>query len=418
MERRAPESKDGIVVKAHRSRHRANIAQAILVPTLLCLLCTACAGAAVPVTGTPIPSSPASGELLVTPTGTPPAPTAVSQEAIATLTTLSTSAPRPVPSFAPPTMDVLDAKVATIQAEQVERATRLAGPVLTPIPRRYPLATPHPINTPIPGFDSWCTGGNSIRFDGSCWSGQINGEYLFVTTEAATQNHTNSWVTVYTTTLDLRTFGPRHEYYPPGHPGLLYMAQVNWPHVILTTEIGSPGHPAPVRQFGFNLVTRDWEAPGPCPLVPLTVAADALRDMHNVGILTTTVTSSLTDTVGWLTWTGDPSDEALVRSLTPPGNGSSYRNPDNPDDHTLTAGKWVRGRIPATAGAGRAALAELAAQHFKVVVPLWDQVTGQGSERRYHISGFAWVFFPYDDMVGAPQLSISYWAPAICPADP
>jgi hypothetical protein len=104
--------------------------------------------------------------------------------------------------------------------------------------------------------------------------------------------------------------------------------------------------------------------------------------------------------------------------LTPPGNAGTYRNPADPNDHALTAGKWVSGRVPATAGAGRAALAQLAAQHIKVVVPLWDQVTGQGAERRYHISGFAWVFFPYDDMVGTPQLAMSYWAPAVCPPGP
>jgi hypothetical protein len=196
------------------------------------------------------------------------------------------------------------------------------------------------------------------------------------------------------------------------------MAQVNWPHVILITDSDSPGHPTPVRQFGFNLLTRDWEAPGSCPLAPLVVAADAVQNAGTREILTTTVTSSLTDTVGWLSWTGDPSDDALARSLTPPGNAGTYRNPADPNDHALTAGKWVSGRIPATAGAGRAALAQLAAQHIKVVVPLWDQVTGQGAERRYHISGFAWVFFPYDDMVGTPQLAMSYWAPAVCPPGP
>ncbi len=51
-----------------------------------------------------------------------------------------------------------------------------------------------------------------------------------------------------------------------------------------------------------------------------------------------------TGNFGLLTWTGSPGEEALVTSLTPPGDSETYVNPDDPADHEVSVGDWIHGK--------------------------------------------------------------------------
>ena len=58
----------------------------------------------------------------------------------------------------------------------------------------------------------------------------------------------------------------------------------------------------------------------PCNLYPIALHADSLRGVPVGGTISNIYDGSAPGNFGWLTWTGDPSVPALVRSLTPPGD--------------------------------------------------------------------------------------------------
>jgi len=93
---------------------------------------------------------------------------------------------------------------------------------------------------------------------------------------------------------------------------------------------------------------------------------------------------------GWLSWSGDTTESALVTSLTAPGNASTFTNPADPTDHALSVGDWVHGRPSASNGIGvRDALDAL--EDTEIILPVWDMAVGSGASAAYHICGFAKV---------------------------
>lgn len=93
---------------------------------------------------------------------------------------------------------------------------------------------------------------------------------------------------------------------------------------------------------------------------------------------------------GWLTWTGDTTEAALVTSLTGAGNVSTYINPDTSNNEQLVVGDWVLGKLGVSNSIGvRDALDAL--EDSEIMLPVWDQVRGSGTTLAYHISGFARV---------------------------
>jgi len=116
---------------------------------------------------------------------------------------------------------------------------------------------------------------------------------------------------------------------------------------------------------------------------------------------------------GWLTWTGGQGEEVLARSLTPPGDSETYINPNDPQDHVVSLGDWVRGRPGvANSQAIREALDALMTQ--VVVVPVWDEATGQGANLRYRMVGFAWVQITDYHLAGRDRISAIFWGLAEC----
>src|SRR5215510_7416953 len=70
-----------------------------------------------------------------------------------------------------------------------------------------------------------------------------------------------------------------------------------------------------------------------CPSFPIALPAQLLINAPTNSVIMNIVNGDQLDNFGWLTWTGDTSDAALVASLTPPGNSDSYVNPDNSADN-------------------------------------------------------------------------------------
>src|SRR5689334_24233792 len=66
-----------------------------------------------------------------------------------------------------------------------------------------------------------------------------------------------------------------------------------------------------------------------CPSFPIALPAQLLNNAPTNSVIMNIVLGNQLNNFGWLSWTGDPSDAALVASLTPPGDSGNYINPDN-----------------------------------------------------------------------------------------
>lgn len=135
----------------------------------------------------------------------------------------------------------------------------------------------------------------------------------------------------------------------------------------------------PLFPYGFGLSYQPY---------PIAVNVDTIAGAQIGQELPDILDGGGRGNFGWLTWTGEPSEVALANSLMPPGDSDSYTNPDDPDDHVLSAGDWVYGSPGImNADATRLALEEL--KEGVITVPVWDTVSGEGSTLMYHVVGFA-----------------------------
>jgi len=93
---------------------------------------------------------------------------------------------------------------------------------------------------------------------------------------------------------------------------------------------------------------------------------------------------------GWLTWAGSPSEPTLATSLRPPGNSETYTNPNDPNDHIVSAGDWVQGS-PGISNSRQVRNALDALKKIDITVPVWHQARGTGNNSLYRVSAFARV---------------------------
>jgi hypothetical protein len=127
-----------------------------------------------------------------------------------------------------------------------------------------------------------------------------------------------------------------------------------------------------------------------CSLYPIALSTDSLAGAVPDTILLDIWNGSQPGNFGWLTWTGDQGEPTLVDSLTQPGDSFSFINPDDANDHVVSAGDWVSGRPGVSNGKHvRAALDAL--KTVEIIVPVWDQARGQGANTAYHVVAFARV---------------------------
>lgn len=137
----------------------------------------------------------------------------------------------------------------TVAAEATSFALGTPYPVGTP----FLLPTLAPARTPILGISGQCAQGDNLFYYGGCWAGLVNNEYWFVRTGAFKSDPLQGEVLVYTTTLDLDTYGTHTWYTTPAKAGSIHPVQVTWPILRLRSVAGNP--PA---DFTFNLLTDQW----------------------------------------------------------------------------------------------------------------------------------------------------------------
>src|SRR5215469_16076791 len=115
-----------------------------------------------------------------------------------------------------------------------------------------------------------------------------------------------------------------------------------------------------------------------CELYPIALSAQTLSNAVPGTVLSNIYNGTQPGSFGWLSWGGSPSEPTLVTSLTPPGDSSTYVNPDNPNDHHLVVGDWVSSK-PGVSNSKevRAALDNL--ETMSITVPVWSQSRGQGA---------------------------------------
>jgi RHS repeat-associated protein len=151
-------------------------------------------------------------------------------------------------------------------------------------------------------------------------------------------------------------------------------------------------YPTDTMTLNFTAAVNPTNAPGTsaCPFYPISVSAQSLQGLAIGDDLKDLYNGSQPGNFGWLSWTGDQSVPALAASLTSSGNSSSYVNPNNFFDHTLSIGDWVSG-IPGVSNspAVQQALGQL--ETIDINLPVWDTATGGGANTQYHIVSFVRV---------------------------
>lgn len=147
-------------------------------------------------------------------------------------------------------------------------------------------------------------------------------------------------------------------------------------------------------------------APAVSRLYPIALHADTVRSAQVGQLLPNIWQGAGKGSFGWLSWTGDTSEAALAKSLTPPGDSKSYVNPEDPADHEVSVGDWIRSRPGVVDSATvRAALDALRGQ--RITVPVWSEASGAGDGTRYRAAGFACV------QLTDYRLSTSGWISAV-----
>ena len=110
---------------------------------------------------------------------------------------------------------------------------------------------------------------------------------------------------------------------------------------------------------------------------------------------------------GWLNWSGDSGAAALARSMVPPGDSSSYVNPFNPSDRTLSIGDFV------STDSGKKDNKEMraAVEALKgrvITVPVWDLLLEKKGKQYYRISAFAKVRIVDFDLRGKSWIAAMF----------
>ncbi|MBN1427227.1 MAG: hypothetical protein JXB07_02505 [Anaerolineae bacterium] len=141
---------------------------------------------------------------------------------------------------------------------------------------------------------------------------------------------------------------------------------------------------------GVSMAALSQQTPNTCELYPIVIPAALLVEAKEGDTLPELANGIEEGDFGWLTWTANPDEAALIASLTPPGDSDTYVNPLDADDKMLSQGDWAMGN-PALSDneAAHAALDELKA--VDISVPVWDSAGEQDGYTGYQISAFARV---------------------------
>ena len=116
----------------------------------------------------------------------------------------------------------------------------------------------------------------------------------------------------------------------------------------------------------------DKKQSGGCPLYPIALSLNSVSNIATGTVLSGLKNGAKKGDFGWLTWTGNRSRDALITSLTTPGDSYNYINPVYSADSQLSTHNWVKATGSDKSRALRDALNKL--KNKEIVVPLWYQV--------------------------------------------
>ena len=151
-----------------------------------------------------------------------------------------------------------------------------------------------------------------------------------------------------------------------------------------------------------------------CQLYPIALSATSLSGVTAGNAINDIYNGTQPGNFGWLTWAGSPNVPTLVKSLTPPGDSSTYVNPDDSSDKEVSVGDWVQGKPGVSNSSNvRSVLDEL--KSTDITVPVWNQTRGQGNNANYRVSAFARVRLLSYQLPGQNRISARFLGYVQCP---
>ncbi|MEM7127256.1 MAG: Ig-like domain-containing protein [Chloroflexota bacterium] len=159
-------------------------------------------------------------------------------------------------------------------------------------------------------------------------------------------------------------------------------------------------------------ITVVVDAAPSCTFYPVAIHADTLAGATPGGYINDLVNGTNPGNFGWLSWSGNLSESALVASLTSPGNSSTYVNPNDPSDSHLSYGELVQALSSVSdTQPVRDALDDLL--WSDITVPVWESITESGGNTYYQVANFAQVrIIGYD--LAQNRISIQFLAFKAC----
>ena len=164
--------------------------------------------------------------------------------------------------------------------------------------------------------------------------------------------------------------------------------------------------PTPTPTVTITPTITTTPIPG-CELYPIALHANTLIGVAPGDIIPDILNGNQPGNFGWLSWTGNMSQGALVTSLTPPGDSDTYINPNDPGDHVISIGDWIRGR-PGVANSNQVRQALDNLMNYDIIIPVWDTSQGNGSNAQYHTVDFAQVHITDYYLPGQNRISVIF----------
>jgi hypothetical protein len=127
-----------------------------------------------------------------------------------------------------------------------------------------------------------------------------------------------------------------------------------------------------------------------CPIHPVGISAQAIAGKPPGAIIDSVPMGVVPGSFGWLSWGGSPGTPALIQSLTPPGDSSTYVNPDDPSDAQISLGDWIHAK-PGVSNSQQVRTALDALRNLEIIAPVWKDSRGQGEKAAYRVWAFARV---------------------------
>lgn len=147
--------------------------------------------------------------------------------------------------------------------------------------------------------------------------------------------------------------------------------------------------------------------PSTCALHPIAFHNSTLANIAIGQDIVDILNGTEQGNFGWLSWRGDQSILSLIASLLLPGTSRFYTNPENSDDHVVSIGDWVHGRLDAAnAIALRAAMELLKGRN--VSVPVWSEAQSSGGALRYRVAAFAKIRILSYRLSGQDKISVRF----------